>query len=231
MRIEQLREELTAGPVEGVVARFWAEVALTGTPLIEPYDADHRLVTFLWRQEGPLDTVVVIGGPALWWEIPDNQLEHLPGTDIWFRSYVARADLRGRYVLSPNDSLKPLESAGTIAAVERSATFTRDPFNRHPFTLPAIPGDPAGPKPCPSFRRWTTWSRRACFRLWSLCSRTAWTLRPRLGNCLVMTGLWTSWPTTWSVGSRRAAHRSPAHGDCREELWRIGFRVRRPAPA
>ena len=145
MRIQQLREELAAGPVEGVLARFWAEVALVGTPLIEPYDFDHRLVTFLWQQQDPVDTVVVIGGPALWWEIPDNQLEHIPGTDVWFRSYVTRADLRGRYVLSPNDSLKPLETAGTPAAVERASTFVRDPFNRAPFTLPGIPGDPVSP--------------------------------------------------------------------------------------
>jgi enterochelin esterase family protein len=145
MRIQQLREELAAGPADGVLARFWAEVALVGTPLVEPYDADHRLVTFLWKQETPLDNVVVIGGPALWWEIPDNQLAHIPGTDVWFRSYVARADLRGRYVLSPNDSLEPLETAGTPAAVERAATFVPDPFNRAPFTLPGIPGDPVSP--------------------------------------------------------------------------------------
>ncbi|MFG1815349.1 enterochelin esterase [Kribbella sp. NPDC049174] len=145
MRIQQLREELAAGPVDGVLARFWAEVALVGTPLVEPYDAEHRLVTFLWKEEAPIDTVVVIGGPALWWEIPDNQLEHIPGTDVWFRSYVTRADLRGRYVLSPNDSLKPLETAGTTAAVTRNATFVPDPFNRAPFTLPEIPGDSVSP--------------------------------------------------------------------------------------
>ncbi|TCO26214.1 enterochelin esterase family protein [Kribbella steppae] len=145
MRIQQLREDLAAGPVNGVLARFWTEVALVGTPLVEPYNAEHRLVTFLWKEEAPIDTVVVIGGPALWWEIPDNQLEHIPGTDVWFRSYVARADLRGRYVLSPNDSLKPLETAGTPAAVERAATFVPDPFNRAPFTLPGVPGDPVSP--------------------------------------------------------------------------------------
>jgi len=145
MRIQQLREELASGPVDGVLARFWAEVALLGTPLVEPYDAEHRLVTFLWKEEAPIDTVVVIGGPALWWEIPDNQLEHIPGTDVWFRTYVAGADLRGRYVLSPNDSLKPLETAGTPAAVERAATFVPDPFNRAPLTLPGVPGDPVSP--------------------------------------------------------------------------------------
>ncbi|WP_328523228.1 enterochelin esterase [Kribbella sp. NBC_00359] len=145
-RIELLRQELAAGPVDGVLARFWAEIALVGTPLVEPYDEEHRLVTFLWKEEKPIDRIVVIGGPALWWEIPDNQLERLPGTDVWFRTYVARADLRGRYVLSPNDSLKPLETAGTTAAVERGSTFVPDPFNRAPFTLPGIPDDPVSPE-------------------------------------------------------------------------------------
>ena len=143
-RIEHLRQELSTGPVDGVLARFWAEVALTGTPLVDPADHEHRLVTFLWK--GHADTVVVIGGPALWWEIPDNQLERVPGTDVWFRTYLCRADLRGRYVLSPNDSLKPLETAGTAAAVERGVTFTPDPFNRTPFALPGIEGDPVSPE-------------------------------------------------------------------------------------
>ena len=74
-RIEQLRRDLADGPRAGVLARFWAEVRLVGTPLVEAYDDQQRLVTFVWKETEPLDTVVVIGGPALWWEIPDNQLE------------------------------------------------------------------------------------------------------------------------------------------------------------
>jgi enterochelin esterase-like enzyme len=145
-RIEQLRTDLAAGPADGVLSRFWAEVTLVGTPLIEPADDEHRLVTFLWKDRDHAGTVVVIGGPALWWEIPDNQLDRLPGTDVWYRTYRARADLRGRYVLSPDDCLAPLETAGTMAAVERGATFVPDPFNRAPFTLPGIDGDPVSPE-------------------------------------------------------------------------------------
>lgn len=144
-RIEQLRRELADGPRVGVLARFWAEVALVGTPFVEPYDDADRLVTFVWKEERPVETVAVIGGPALWWEIPDNQLERLPDTDVWFRTYRVGADHRGRYVMSPNDPLKPLETAGTPAAVERAATFVPDPFNRSPFTLPGIAGDPVSP--------------------------------------------------------------------------------------
>ncbi|HEY3559072.1 MAG TPA: enterochelin esterase [Kribbella sp.] len=144
-RIEQLRRDLADGPGAGVLARFWAEVRMVGTPLVEAYDDQQRLVTFLWKESGPVDTVVVIGGPALWWEIPDNQLERLDGTDVWFRTYLVGADHRGRYVLSPNDSLQPLEPAGTPAAVERAATFVPDPFNRTPFTLPGVENDPVSP--------------------------------------------------------------------------------------
>ncbi|MFD7159660.1 enterochelin esterase [Kribbella sp. NPDC059898] len=144
-RIEQLRRDLDGGPVDGVLARFWGEVALTGTPLIEPYDDDQRLVTFLWKEERPVGTVAVIGGPALWWEIPDNQLERLDGTDVWFRTYLVWADHRARYVLSPEDSLEPLAAAGTPEAVARAATFVPDPFNRSPFTLPGVVGDPVSP--------------------------------------------------------------------------------------
>jgi enterochelin esterase-like enzyme len=144
-RIEQLRRDLARGPVDGVLARFWAEVTLVGTPLVEPYDDAQRLVTFVWKEGQPVDTVAVIGGPALWWEIPDNQLERLDGTNVWFRTYVVGADHRGRYVLSPNDSLKPLATAGTPEAVERAASFVPDPFNRSPFTLPGVEGDPVSP--------------------------------------------------------------------------------------
>jgi hypothetical protein len=141
-RIELLRRELADAPVDGVLARFWGEVALVGTPLVEPYDDQQRLVTFLWRESEPIDTVAVIGGPALWWEIPDNQLERLDGTNVWFRTYCVRADHRGRYVLSPDDSLEPLPAAGTPDAVERAATFVPDPFNCASFTLPAVQDDP-----------------------------------------------------------------------------------------
>ncbi|TDD22645.1 enterochelin esterase [Kribbella turkmenica] len=144
-RIEQLRRDLADGPVGGVLARFWAEVALVGTPLVEPYDDECRLVTFVWKQDQPVERVVVIGGPALWWEIPDNQLERLDGTNVWFRTYLVGADHRGRYVLSPDDSLQPLAAAGTPAAVERAAAFRPDPFNRTPFTLPGIENDPGSP--------------------------------------------------------------------------------------
>jgi enterochelin esterase family protein len=144
-RIEQLRRDLADGPVDGVVARFWAEVAMTGTPIVEPCDGDHRLVTFVWKEVEPVGTVAVIGGPALWWEIPDNQLERIDGTNVWFRTYRVGADHRGRYVLSPNDSLEPLATAGTPEAVQRAASFVPDPFNRSPFTLPGVPGDPVSP--------------------------------------------------------------------------------------
>jgi enterochelin esterase family protein len=128
-----------------VLARFWAEVALVGTPIVEPYDDERRLVTFLWKEDRPVGTVAVIGGPAPWWEIPANQLERLDGTNVWFRTYQVWADHRGRYVLSPDDSLQPLAAAGTPEAVERAATFVPDPFNRAPFTLPGIVGDPVSP--------------------------------------------------------------------------------------
>ncbi|WP_341722430.1 hypothetical protein [Streptomyces rimosus] len=44
------------------LARFWAETAATGTPLVEPLDGDpeHRAVTFLWRGDPATRQVLVL---------------------------------------------------------------------------------------------------------------------------------------------------------------------------
>jgi enterochelin esterase family protein len=134
---------------DDLVAGFWAEVDGSGTPLVEPATGGRCWVTFLWRAgvddaglPEPVEPVMVMGGPALWWEIPDNVLEPLPGTDIRFRSYLVDADLRGRYILSPGDPLTDLPRAGTPESVTRAARFQPDPRNRYPLTLTADPADP-----------------------------------------------------------------------------------------
>ena len=81
-------------------------VAVHGTPLVETGSTDDwRRVTFLWR--GDAQNVVLcsrLGDP----HDPVPQLARIPGTDVWFRTYEVRADLRVRYKLAINDSLAPL---------------------------------------------------------------------------------------------------------------------------
>ncbi len=45
-RLQQLMQELAAG---GSTACFWQEREQEGTPMVEPVDAGHQRVTFLWR--------------------------------------------------------------------------------------------------------------------------------------------------------------------------------------
>jgi enterochelin esterase family protein len=132
-----------------VLQRFWVHVETAGAPLVEPAGPGRSWVTFLWRAgvddvglPPPIRPVMVMGGPALWWQIPDNVLDPLRGTDVLFRTYLVDDDLRGRYILSPGDPLTSLPRAGTPESVERSARFRPDPRNPTPLTLGADPADP-----------------------------------------------------------------------------------------
>jgi len=119
---------------------LWADVASTGTPLVE---RDGRLVTFLWRDDGRTDNVVVVGGPARWDPVEQDRMSRLPGTDVWFRSYPVEPGLVASYWLSPNDSLEPPEQVTDWDARER--TFRADPLNPRVLHWPANPADPHTP--------------------------------------------------------------------------------------
>jgi enterochelin esterase-like enzyme len=143
-RVAALAERVDAGDRDAPAA-FWAEVARDGAPLIEPVadPPDHCLVTFVWRQPGePPENVVVFGGPAAWWDIAANRLERLTGSDLWYRSYRVRNDMRGRYVLSVDDPLTPLPREGTPEVAARERTFAPDPLNPKRLTFPRIADDP-----------------------------------------------------------------------------------------
>jgi enterochelin esterase family protein len=60
---------------------------------------------------------------------------HLPGTDLWFKSYRVPADVRQTYWFAPNDSLVSWEAETNWT--KRSATWKADPFN--PKTAPETP--------------------------------------------------------------------------------------------
>ncbi|GID28237.1 alpha/beta hydrolase [Paractinoplanes brasiliensis] len=104
--------------------RLWAELTAGGTPLIEPWDDGHCLVTFLWR--GRAERV------RAWWDI-DVSLTRIPGTDVWHGSEVFPNDLRTIYALVRDD-------------VEELPTTPGDARLDHgnPLTVPfeADPGDP-----------------------------------------------------------------------------------------
>ncbi|MBN3828950.1 DUF3327 domain-containing protein [Burkholderia sp. Ac-20384] len=143
-RVAQLAAELAAG---GSTDAFWREVAASGTPLVEPVPAQPartdatiarglnppdeatRLVTFLWR--GARDNVRVLGSPSG----EHDTLRHLPGSDVWYRSYVVPATTRISYLLAPDVPELDLDDGARRRAI--LATAQRDPLNPHAFMHPA----------------------------------------------------------------------------------------------
>jgi enterochelin esterase family protein len=116
----------------GAVGAFWAEISAGGgTPLIEcpAALAPDCLTTFLWRGDAASGNVVVRseampGAPG------EHVLSHLPGTDIWYRTYRFGGDARFMYLLSIHDPLTPWDVSGPGRA-KRYAGLRTDPLNRH----------------------------------------------------------------------------------------------------
>ena len=134
-QIAALQEALTRGDRAALNA-FWQKVASQGAPLVEPLEDEpgYRLVTFLWRDPGETQNVVVIQGPASWGDWYGNTLAHLPESDLWYKTYRLRSDLRTGYWLSPNDPLTPLREIEDVRA--HRSRYQLDPLNRRTHTYP-----------------------------------------------------------------------------------------------
>lgn len=139
-RIAALEQELTAGD-SAALAAFWQEVGEQGAPLIEPIEGDdtHSLVTFLWRGGEDTQNVVIFGGPANFDKLREHQMTRLLDTDLWYKTYRVRSDLRTTYFLSAND---PFTELGGLA--DFGTRLVPDPLNPHRYVYPRdeeIPDD------------------------------------------------------------------------------------------
>ncbi|MSP14585.1 MAG: DUF3327 domain-containing protein [Chloroflexi bacterium] len=133
-KLNALRREIESGN-SNALDNFWQEISQEGTPLIEQAENtnSHIWVTFLWRAQEDMRNVVVVGGLA-GLDFYGNRMAHLPGTDIWYRTYRSRIDARFTYQLSPNDALIP---SNEVADWEkRTATWQPDPLNPRIYTFP-----------------------------------------------------------------------------------------------
>src|SRR5258705_2416358 len=111
-------------------AQFWATVQRVGTPIVEPIVGDTAsvLFTFVWHGDSATKNVALVNIAIASYEPAEALLTRISGTDVWYRSYVGRADSRFSYELSPNDNLVSFDQVGDWG--ERSATFRKDPFNK-----------------------------------------------------------------------------------------------------
>jgi len=123
-RLLSLKNAIAAGDRAALEA-FWQEITKQGAPLIEPIkdDAQHLLVTFLWRDHK--DTRVIISNDFAK-SIPEIQLTRLPATDVWYKTYRMRNDARFLYQFSVDDPDFPFVSDGEP---KYPTKFQPDPLN------------------------------------------------------------------------------------------------------
>jgi enterochelin esterase-like enzyme len=125
-RIARLRRDLQAA-VPGALEDFWREVTAAGNPLVEPWDGDTSVVTFLWRGQARSTSVA--------WGV-DVRLVRLPETDLWYGSQRLPADLRTVYYVCHDGA----DSIPTDPCGEGPSHV--DAHNPHQFMFPRDPGDP-----------------------------------------------------------------------------------------
>lgn len=128
-RLEQLKKQIKSG-APGAVEDFWKEMQARHTPLVETPlgDKNHTLVTFLYRAEGTVKSVVLISQLTASRDPGDIVLTRLLDTDVWYRTYLLRNDMRLSYSFVPNPTAESL--------AYHSELQLKDPLN--PIYLPGV---------------------------------------------------------------------------------------------
>lgn len=118
-RLLTLQRELEASHVEALAA-FWQEVSQKGTPLIEPIEGESKyaLVTFLCQAPSDAQNVCV-NGPLSGQGYISEPMVCLLNTDLWYKTYRVRNDVRTDYRLALDGVEQP------------------DPFNLYTQVFPA----------------------------------------------------------------------------------------------
>src|SRR5581483_5868556 len=104
-RIEALKKKVEAGDLSAI-AEFWNEMKVKGAPLIEsiPDNKNRSLVTFLYRGNERTTGVAIYAQLSNRRDLSENNFTHLPGTDVWYKTYSIRSDMRLGYSLVPNSA-------------------------------------------------------------------------------------------------------------------------------
>ena len=135
---------------------FWQEVTEEGTPLIEPLEGNpaYSLVTFLWRACSPKHEIFLLSSLCEEGSAGDRLL-HLRGSDLWYKTYRVRNDLRTLYrfcvdrviqvdplnqqaALVPGDEVSPFGSTTQLSIARLPEVYPLPwitPFAGCPFGL------------------------------------------------------------------------------------------------
>ncbi|HEV2197500.1 MAG TPA: alpha/beta hydrolase-fold protein [Candidatus Acidoferrum sp.] len=103
-RIAALRERLEAGD-KGALEEFWRDVGRTGTPAIEVAkdDPNQVIVTFLWRGDPSTQGVGLMAPLQISPGMPKFPLSQLLHTNVWYKCWEMRDDLRFTYSFLANE--------------------------------------------------------------------------------------------------------------------------------
>ena len=107
LRLMALQNELESGNADAL-AIFWREIDKLGAPLVESIerDSDYSWVTFLWRAEKDIKNVIVLSQlDGSFFYVADKTLTRMLDTDLWYKTYRVRNDVRTTYRFSEDDSL------------------------------------------------------------------------------------------------------------------------------
>lgn len=95
-------------PDDAGLAAFWGEVAATGAPLIEDVSGGECTYTFVHRGSPETRRVALLGNKLTDPQTMDEALfDHLPGTDVWWRSVRMGSGWRSSYAIAAQEGARP----------------------------------------------------------------------------------------------------------------------------
>lgn len=133
-KIRNLYNELIEGNYKALDV-FWDEIKESGSPIIEVVEDDNTqvMVTFIYKAEEKIENVVVYGAfPS--YRYKENLMEQLLDSNLWYRTYKVRNDIKFSYNYSVNDDLDDDYK-------KRSSNFSLDKLNRNIIVFPKDPED------------------------------------------------------------------------------------------
>jgi enterochelin esterase-like enzyme len=124
--LARLLARVNAGEASTVRA-FWDSIEARGTPILDGVDTKPARVLAQFVYRGDTIRNVILENGVNGWDYLMNQLERVPGTDIWHITVSVPADIRLGYVFRTNDDLIPWHLEPNQA--KRWATNQPDPYN------------------------------------------------------------------------------------------------------
>jgi enterochelin esterase family protein len=124
-RIQALRKRISSGEMN--TESFWKEISTQGTPLVEQFNTNYWLVTFLWRAQRDTRSVMVIGSFNVPGPTRNNLMHRIRDSDIWYLTLKLPKGARFTYRLVPNN---PPGSGST------QATAQADSYNPRRWDCP-----------------------------------------------------------------------------------------------